>query len=829
MNKFFSRHSFKVILAVVCLLPLMSRGARYALTSNDNNVQDWLPKEYEETQQFKWFRSHFDNETFVLVSWEGCTLGDERLELFAQKMVAMPETEPLCKRVETGQRLIKRLTEADEENKRQPACSEDEALERLKGLFVGPRRDDQNPRAQEKPLEAVQSCAVVTLTELGKKNLRNTLAQIREICVRQLAIKPQELRMGGPPVDNVAISVEGERTLMWLLAPAGIVGIALAYWCLRSLRLTTMVFSVALYAGAVSLAIVTYSGGTMNAILLTMPAVVYVAGISGAIHFANYYRDSVVEQGVAGAPARAIRHAWLPCTLSAVTTAAGLISLYTSELVPIKFFGVYSALGVIATLILLFLFLPAWMELWPMRAHSLLDGDGPAQEDLALPARWRKILQGVLGRHRLVFATLTALMIFCGYGLTKVNTSIKLTKLFSSKAEIIKSYEWLEAKLGPLVPMEVVVRIDNDLCERLTMLERMRLINRVQERLQSIPDVGNTLSAVTFAPSLKPKKGFAKNIADSATNKQLVRHRQEFIDGDLLAEDDDKGEELWRISARVAALNDIDYGLFIEDIKRAAEPVLQQERERLEKLGVASADDGSFGIRATYTGLVPVVYKAQRAMLEGLAWNFLTDLATIAVVMTVVFWDIWAGVILLIPSVFPVVVVFGLMGWFNVVIDVGTILTPTVALGVSVDDVVHFLIWYRQGLRQGKTRREAIMLAYEGCARAMYQSWSVLGLGLFVFALSSFVPTQRFGAMMFALLTAALIGNLLMLPAVLASPLAYFFGRRTMKKAAALPAGVEPSHGERPVPPPLGPATADEAYAARQQLRRDSAHRAAGK
>ena len=52
------------------------------------------------------------------------------------------------------------------------------------------------------------------------------------------------------------------------------------------------------------------------------------------------------------------------------------------------------------------------------------------------------------------------------------------------------------------------------------------------------------------------------------------------------------------------------------------------------------------------------------------------------------------------------------------------------------------------------------MLAYEGCARAMYQSWAVLGLGLAVFALSSFVPTQRFGAMMFLLLTAALIGNL---------------------------------------------------------------------
>ena len=173
-----------------------------------------------------------------------------------------------------------------------------------------------------------------------------TLAKLHSVAEDELGLPPDRVRMGGPPVDNVAISVEGEKTLLRLFIPAGIVGLSLAFWCLRSVRLTTMVFSAALYAGAISLALVHYSGGSMNAILLTMPAVVYVAGISGAIHFANYYRDAVAESGVEGAPARALEHSWLPCTLSAGTTAAGLFSLYTSELVPIKSFGVYSAAGV---------------------------------------------------------------------------------------------------------------------------------------------------------------------------------------------------------------------------------------------------------------------------------------------------------------------------------------------------------------------------------------------------------------------------------------------------------------------------------------------------
>ena len=188
--------------------------------------------------------------------------------------------------------------------------------------------------------------------------------------------------------------------------------------------------------------------------------------------------------------------------LSAGTTAAGLVSLYTSELVPIQMFGVYSAAGVLATLGLLFLFLPAWMQLWPMQPHSLLDGEQPKAEDIDLPARWRMILQGVLNNHRKVLVALVCVMVLCGIGLTQINTSIKLTKLFSPSAQIIHDYRWLEDKLGPLVPMEVIVKIDKQQ-RALTMLERMELIGAVQKEMQKIEHIGCTMSAATFAPSLE--------------------------------------------------------------------------------------------------------------------------------------------------------------------------------------------------------------------------------------------------------------------------------------------------------------------------------------
>src|SRR6185312_7733749 len=137
-----------------------------AMMSNDNNVHDWLPDTYDETQDFSWFQQHFSNETFVLVSWDGCTLDDPRLELFAKKIVppageqpvdagfvkkpeppkpkwyddlffsalfrrpemdkqALEARGPLFKHVDTGPRLLNRLLEPP------ISLSEKEAIKRL--------------------------------------------------------------------------------------------------------------------------------------------------------------------------------------------------------------------------------------------------------------------------------------------------------------------------------------------------------------------------------------------------------------------------------------------------------------------------------------------------------------------------------------------------------------------------------------------------------------------------------------------------------------------------------------------------------------------------
>jgi uncharacterized protein len=201
-----------------------------------------------------------------------------------------------------------------------------------------------------------------------------------------------------------------------------------------------------------------------------------------------------------------------------------------------------------------------------------------------------------------------------------------------------------------------------------------------------------------------------------------------------------------------------------------------------------------------YTGVVPVVYKAQRTLLnsliESIGWAFVM----IAVVMIVLLRSVRAGMVSMIPNVFPVVMIFGAMGWLGVSVDIGSMMTASVAMGVAVDDTIHFLTWFRTGLDQGLERTGAIRLAYRRCAVAMTQTTAIGGLGLAVFAASSFTPTQRFGVLMLTLLTAALVGDLIFLPALLAGPLGRVF-RPGRKQGEREPAAVS-SDERQPLQPP---------------------------
>ncbi len=867
-----------------------------------------------------------------------------------------------------------------------------------------------------------QTCLIVTLNEpvinelaraVGRPLLGKHRGRILELATGECGIKASNLHIGGPPADNVAIDEEGASTLLRLVSLSLLIGVGLSYMSFRSFRVTVMLFFVGGVAAMSSLAYVWFAGSTMDAILMSMPSLVYVLGLSGAVHIVNYYRDACHESGPDLAVETAVKHGWFPCTLAAFTTALGLISLCTSSLTPINKFGFFSAIATMATVLLLFTLLPAALTIWSpgyKKRESTNIPDGTIAD--AVGRFWRAVGEWVIGHHAIVTVVTVLVMIFFSWGIFKIKTSVHLLKLFDSKAKILQDYSWMEDNLGKLVPAEVIVSMDADSQKerwfeqqkdkarlaaieadeefdeespfekdeleydlKYSLLERIELSNRIRKQLERFfgPDgldiVGSGMSTDVFVPlqfvdtQLQTTSAVDRR---SLFNTSLKAKYNEMLSEQYLARVDESngererlnheagtaekfGREMWRISIRLAALNNVDYGSFVNDLKTVIEPILTAYRYRtqilkrlqaelgedsltnsqililgprpdpeqpdidldvdvdtldsiseivdqtyifgdtlsdlLENRGyeykILAKDDkhkkryywldpswlagdkrptpdelaqflksadcvimvkddplfdeqmvrdnsrifidcrehrfddadtsgqgaltavdrnnikpGEVDISAIYTGIVPIVYKAQNQLLVSLIRSIGLAFCMIAMVMMLLLrnWrepigpanivNIRGGMTSMLPNVFPIVMIFGAMGHLKLLVDIGSMMTASVAMGVAVDDTIHYLNWYRQGLARGLNRLDSIRLAYDRVATAMTQTTLIGGLGLSAFALSTFTPTQRFGVLMLVLLTAALVGDLILLPAILAGPLGRFFGKEQPQNQA---------------------------------------------
>jgi predicted RND superfamily exporter protein len=173
--------------------------------------------------------------------------------------------------------------------------------------------------------------------------------------------------------------------------------------------------------------------------------------------------------------------------------------------------------------------------------------------------------------------------------------------------------------------------------------------------------------------------------------------------------------------------------------------------------------------------VIPLIYKAQRQLLDYLFRSFIAAFGVIALVLAFVLRSIRAAVLAMVPNLFPAVVVFGGVQWVGIPIQIGSVMTASAALGIAVDDTVHFLTWFRRGLEDGVERKTALADAFRRCSAAMVQTTVICASGLVVFAISSFVPILHFAWLMVLLLLAALVGDLILLPAILAGPLGRWF------------------------------------------------------
>lgn len=185
---------------------------------------------------------------------------------------------------------------------------------------------------------------------------------------------------------------------------------------------------------------------------------------------------------------------------------------------------------------------------------------------------------------------------------------------------------------------------------------------------------------------------------------------------------------------------------------------------------------------------MPLVHEIQQALKRDLFTSFLSDFAMITIVMTIAQGGILTGLLSMVSNFFPTVVMFGILGWVAMPLDIGSVMTASVALGIAIDDTFHYLTFFRRGLEAGQTRRDAAHAAHQHCGLAMVQSSLICGLGMAVFWFSDFLPSSRFAWMLLAMLMVGLAANLILLPALVVGPFGKLFkaqSPRSTPKAVA--------------------------------------------
>ena len=534
-------------------LPAIAWGAQQALRANHNSPLDWVPPTFAPRAEYDAFCNRFGPGDTVVISWPGCSLAEERLDRFAEilrtaRVFHDDDGQWLFHDVITGREAVAGLAGSGAETVGSAGMSPAEAAARLSGSLVGP--------------DQATTAVVITFTAAGLQERGRLVAKIRRAATVFCGVAANDQRLAGPVIDGLSVDTASQETLSKFAAPSAIVVFLLCWGSLRSLKAAGVVFGLAAFCQGATLALVHYAGDSMTALLIVLPPLVQVLAVAGGIHLANYFfdgQDAAVEQ-----PARrALQIGWLPCVLSGGTTAIGMASLASSELSPIRSFGVYSAVGVLITTAALLSLLPAMFLFWPPQRATPTRVERQTNVARRSDSRWFW-LASCLGTHHAVLSLAGVAVIAAGgWFASRLSTSVRIDTLFATNSRILEDYRWLEEHVAPLVPLEVVLTCDRT-CP-LSPIQRLEVLWHLGRRLNERPEIQGVFSAADCVPAVPQLEELSPEQRATVLNEALLEFAPRFEQINLLRRDG--SSETWRLTLRTSALGTADYAAMLAAIR----------------------------------------------------------------------------------------------------------------------------------------------------------------------------------------------------------------------------------------------------------------------
>lgn len=690
------------------MLPLLVLAPRVQV---DNSIEALLVEGDPEAATYRRFLSELGSDEPVVVSLSGGT----KAAVLA-KAVALEEellTRPEVRRSFGPKSLYPEAVTLLSD----PVLGDEEAWGGAAAEFEGPLGRTLHVFQPERP-----AALIYAFLGPGSAEARTPLLQRLASFRAEAEAAGHQVAIAGPPVLNRALDQAGkdvERVALPLLALAQVLMMLLAT---RSVRATACLFLTVGLAVFASDGVLVAMGATSNIVVATAKPLLLVLLLSSGVYVVEDYFHRLRSQTPALAAQATARHLREATLLSLLTTIVGFGSLVISPIAPIRLFGWVSGVGLLLGAPLVLVFLPALLARF-VRVPPAVSGPGLE--------RWALAAVGIARRHRILAISVGLGLTALGpWALGQLRTEPHALHYFPKDHPVRRDAEVLEQSGVGLSTIELVLTATSSLVP-----SALEPLDGLAQDLAQLPGVRGVIGVPMFLREVAFRAGGQEALPQPALVELVLRERAEelrFLLGD-------QGRRV-RLSLLVETID-------ADQIDRLAARAKEATTTRL-------------GDRAklTVTGSYALLLSAQRGLLATLHGSLLSSALLMGLILLLALRSIALGLIALVPNVFPVSLLFLLMVALDLPLDLGTSMCAAIALGIAVDNTIHFIDTYRA---------VGLEAAAQATGRPVIITTLVVSAGFIALIGSDFGPTRAFGLLMALAMTSALSADLFQLPALL--------------------------------------------------------------
>ncbi|MCH8567988.1 MAG: MMPL family transporter [Balneolales bacterium] len=493
------------------------------------------------------------------------------------------------------------------------------------------------------------------------------------------------------------------------------------------------------------------SGGYFEVLTSTIAPILLCVGVADSVHMLSKYRDNRLAGMLRS---RAMKESLIvlgsATFLTSVTTAVGFATLLTSNVIPMRTFGLYTAIGVMVAYIITIFLLPSMMPYFSDKIPGSTGSIPGGRVHNAIGAFLRHTFRISIRYHKAVVIVTLLVTVGIGTGISQLKVNGFVFDDVGQDSPLIADSHIIGERLSPQFPLEIL--IDTGIEDGVSSPDLLSRVALLEEKLLSYPEFAKTRSLRTLIERvhmvMSPEEAETEPLPQ---NQQLIAQYlllMEITDGEALEQFTDFTYQQIRVSTQA-----FDAG---------SHRVNQIRSELIGWLDEHFPDEN-----ITLTGTTILVADLTDNIVFSLASSIMLAFVFISLIMARLFRNTRLVIISLLPNIMPLVVVAGIMGYFGIDIKPSTAVIFTIAFGIAVDDSIHYLARFRIELQRGRTLLEAMRITTERTGRAILLTSAILLVGFGTLGNSEFDSTMYMGQLVSLTIFMAIVADLFFLPALI--------------------------------------------------------------